>query len=161
MLPDPTQIIFKVLVRPTTSTTEDTIAPGNAVNPAAKVKPPYRRYTVDLAADPRNIAFTHAPEGSYQDGIQFLTYLYDQDGTIINASGTTVQANIPQAAYATSLRSGLQFHQQISVPVKGAYYLRIGIHDINGDHVGAIEIPVAAVSKMPPADAPAASSPAK
>ncbi len=160
-VPDPTQIIFKVLVRPATTTTEDTLASGNAANPAAKVKPPYRRYTIDFAANPRDIAFTHSPAGNYQGDIQFLTYLYDQDGTIINTSGTTVQANIPPATYDASLRTGLQFHQQISVPVKGDYYLRIGIHDVTGDHVGAIEIPVAAVRKMPPADAPTASSPAK
>ncbi|HEY6376821.1 MAG TPA: VWA domain-containing protein, partial [Edaphobacter sp.] len=154
--PDPTQIIFKVLVRPATTATEDSLTPDNAANPAAKVKPPYRRYTIDFAANPRDIAFTHTPEGNYQDGIQFLTYLYDQDGTVLNTTGATVNANLPQAAYAASLRSGLQFHQQISVPAKGAYYLRIGIHDVAGDHVGAIEIPIAAVSKLPPADAPAA-----
>ena len=154
--PDPTQIIFKVLVRPATAATEDTLAPDNTPNPAAKVKPPYRRYTIDFAADPRDISFTQSPGGNYLGDIQFLTYLYDQDGTLLNTTGSAVKANLPPAAYAASLHGGLQFHQQISVPVKGAYYLRIGIHDVAGDHVGAIEIPIAAVSKMPPADAPAA-----
>ena len=153
--PDPTQILFKVLVRPATATTEDTLSTGNAPNPAVKVKPPYRRYTIDFAANPRDISFAHSPEGNYLGHIQFLTYLYDQDGTIINTSGTTVQANIPPAAYNASLSTGLQFHQQISVPVKGSYFLRIGIHDLTGDHVGAIEIPIAAVSRIPPADTPA------
>jgi VWFA-related protein len=159
--PDPTQIIFKVLVRPATAATEDTLAPSNTVNPSVKVKPPYRRYTIDFAADPSDIAFTHLPQGNYQGGIQFLTYLYDQDGTLINTSGSTVQANIPPAAYNASLRSGLQFHQQISVPVKGTYYLRIGIHDLTGNRVGAVEIPIAAVSKIPPADIPVAPPPAQ
>jgi VWFA-related protein len=153
--PDPTQVIFKVLVRPATATTEDTLAPDNALNPAAKVKPPYRRYTIDFAVNPRDISFTRSPEGNYQGDIQFLTYLYDQDGNLFNISGTTVKANLPPTAYAASLRTGLQYHQEISVPVKGVYFFRIGIHDVNGDHVGAIEIPVAVVSKVPPADAPA------
>ena len=154
--PDPTQIIFKVLVRPTTTMTEETLAPGNAPNPAIKAKAPYRRYDIDFAVNPRDIGFTHSPEGNYQGDIQFLTYLYDQDGNLLNISGTTVKANIPPATYAASLHGGLQFHQQISVPVKGTYFLRIGIHDVTGDHVGAIEIPIAAVSKMLPADTPVA-----
>jgi len=156
--PDPTQILFKILVRPATASTEDALAPDNAPNPTTKVKPPYRRYSIDFAANPRDITFTRSPEGNYQADIQFLAYLYDQDGTLLNTTGAAVKANMPPAAYAASLRGGLQFHQQISVPAKGAYYLRIGIHDVTGDRVGAIEIPVAAVSKMPPADTPATSS---
>ena len=51
--------------------------------------------------------------------------------------------------------------QQISVPAKGEYYLRIGIRDTASDHVGAVELPVAAVAKLPPVamPAPAATAP--
>jgi len=31
------------------------------------------------------------------------------------------------------------------VPVQGNYYLRIGIHDLGSDRVGAVEIPVASL----------------
>jgi hypothetical protein len=46
-------------------------------------------------------------------------------------------------------RDGIHLKQEISVPAKGEYFFRIGIHDLNSDHVGAVELPVSAVSKLP------------
>jgi hypothetical protein len=43
----------------------------------------------------------------------------------------------------------MRFKQEISVPVKGEYFLRIGVHDPATDKVGAVELPVAEVSKLP------------
>jgi hypothetical protein len=40
------------------------------------------------------------------------------------------------------LLSGLHAEQQIAVPVKGNYFLRVGVHDVPSDHIGALEIPV-------------------
>ncbi|MGB3629953.1 MAG: hypothetical protein WBA18_10675, partial [Terracidiphilus sp.] len=51
------------------------------------------------------------------------------------------------------------YRQQISVPVKGEYYLRIGMLDRTSGNMGAIEVPVATVAKLPPAGAAAASKP--
>jgi hypothetical protein len=40
------------------------------------------------------------------------------------------------------MQSGLPVKQQIAIPVKGNYFLRVGVHDVASDHIGAIEIPV-------------------
>lgn len=53
---------------------------------------------------------------------------------------------------------GLPFHQEVSVPVNGEYYLRTAVHDMETDHSGAVEIPVAAVAKLAPLSAPAAAA---
>ena len=45
------------------------------------------------------------------------------------------------------------FHQVISVPVNGNYYIRTGVHDLTTDKVGAVEIPAAVVAKLPPLQA--------
>ena len=37
------------------------------------------------------------------------------------------------------LRGGANAHQEIAVPATGEYFLRIGVHDISSDRVGAIE----------------------
>ncbi len=37
---------------------------------------------------------------------------------------------------------GLPMMQEIAVPAKGNYFLRIGVHDLGDDHVGALEIAV-------------------
>ncbi len=150
--PDPTEIIFKARVLPITGRPEAQPAPGNLLNPNGKVKGPFVRYAIDIAADPR-VMLTTTPEGFHQGTAQFLTYVYDQDGNIVNLVDNRTRANLPPEAYANSLRVGLHWHQEISVPEKGSYFLRIGIHDLTGDRVGAIEVPVAAVKNLPPLDA--------
>jgi hypothetical protein len=64
-----------------------------------------------------------------------------------------MNASLPTATYTKVLQHGLQMSQLISVPQdpkhKGEYYLRIALHDVPGDRVGAIEIPVGAVHEEP------------
>jgi VWFA-related protein len=149
--PEPTEIIFQARVVPASATTEDTLAPGTAAGPdASKIKPPYRRYTVIFAADPSNVRFTQSADGNYSGQIQFVTYVYDHDGQVITRAGNEIHTNLSRAQYAALFRGGLHFIQQISVPDKGEYYFRIGVHDVDGDHAGAVEFPVAAVRNLPP-----------
>jgi hypothetical protein len=61
------------------------------------------------------------------------------------------------------MQSGpVKYVQQISVPTTGDYSLRIGMRDDATDHIGSVELPVAAVAKLPsvavplPAPAPQA-----
>lgn len=156
--PDPTEIIFKARVLPVTASTEEQPATGNLLNPNIKTKGPFVRYAIDIAADPR-VMLTTTPQGYHEGAAQFLTYVYDQDGNIVNLVDNKTRANLPPEAYAQSLKVGLHWHQEVSVPAKGNYFLRIGIHDLTGDRVGAIEVPVAAVKNLPPLAAPPATSP--
>ena len=156
--PDPTEIIFKARVLPLSGQTETQPAPGNALNPHIQTKGPYRRYAVDIAADPRALL---APSvGSYSGTIQFLTYVYDRDGNIVNMVDNKIRADLTPAAFEASLHTGLHWRQEISVPTKGSYFLRIGIHDLTGNRVGAIEVPVAAVRNLPPLSASTDPAPA-
>jgi hypothetical protein len=52
------------------------------------------------------------------------------------------------AAIQQVLKEGIRYQQQIAAPAKGEYYLRMGVHDLIGDKVGAMEIPVASVATM-------------
>jgi hypothetical protein len=42
----------------------------------------------------------------------------------------------------------VRFRQEISVPLKGEYYLRSAVHDQGSDGVGGVEVPVAAVAGL-------------
>jgi hypothetical protein len=53
-----------------------------------------------------------------------------------------------KAKKATMLKSGMQFHQEINVPVKGDFYIRAGIHDRIGDAMGAVEMDVNRVKAL-------------
>ena len=148
--PDPTQIIFKARVLPATNTPEQNLATGNALNPSSDMKGPYSRIAIDIAADPYAIHIEHASDGNYHAYLQFLTYVYDQNGSLLNVENDPVRANFSPAVYERVLHSGLPYHEEISVPLKGDYYLRIGLHDLTSNHIGAVEVPIAAVKNLPP-----------
>lgn len=111
---------------------------------------PMRAAMMHGAPDPRQIRFTQSADGNYAGQIQFVTYVYDHDGQLITRAGNEVHTNLPREGYVALFRGGLHFVQQISVPDKGDYYFRIGVHDMDGDHAGAVELPVAAVRNLPP-----------
>jgi VWFA-related protein len=152
--PDPTQIIFKARILPVSTDTEDKLAPGSAANPYSKLsRGPYRRYQIDMAIDPRPLLFTKSSDGLYHSQLELRVYVYDGDGSLIIDSRTAGQSDLTSDLLKQVLTSGYPLHQQISVPAKGNYFLRIGLRDITGDRLGAIEVPVANISKLPPLSA--------
>jgi hypothetical protein len=48
------------------------------------------------------------------------------------------------------MKGTVSIHLEISVPVRGETYLRIGVHDLPTDRIGVVEIPVASVSRLAP-----------
>jgi VWFA-related protein len=139
--PEPTQIVMKVRAVPLGSTSEDAVAAGNTPDP--KTRGPYQRYAIDYAADARHIQFVPNADGTFKVSLEFAVLVYDDQGKLYNSISKVAGAdNITAAKKATMLKSGMQFHQEISVPVKGDYYIRAGIHDRVGDAMGAVEMDV-------------------
>ncbi len=160
--PAASQIVFQARVLPAGAATEDTVAPNN--NPSKTLQGPYRRYNIDISADPRAMAFVDTPEGTHHDNVEFVSFLYDSQNKLVNTTSATISANLKYTPAEIAAHGGIPFHQQISVPAKGQYFLRIGVHDIQGDRVGSLELPISAVAHLPPAPpttAPAAAPPAK
>ena len=89
-----------------------------------------------------------------------MTFVYDQSGQLIGTTAKSIHTNMPVDGYKQLFQHGLQFHQEVSVPLKGDYYLRIGLHDLTSNRVGAVEISVASVKNLPPPPAPASPTPA-
>jgi hypothetical protein len=150
--------MFTARVLPVSASTEESLAPGNKTGKGGKA--PYRRYRVDFAIDPRAIHFSQTPDGNRHETLEFVTHVYDADGNLVDSVGTSIKTTVTPAEYEQFRRTGLPFHHEVSVPAKGDYYLRIAMHDVEVDQVGAIELPVASVQNLPPLAA-AASSPAK
>jgi VWFA-related protein len=145
--PDPTEIVFEARVVPVTGEEEPAVAKGNQVN--SKLKGPYRRYSVRFMANPDHVDCPVTPDGVHHCSLEFMTFVYDADGVMLNTELNGVKADIPEERYAIVRRVGLQFQQEISVPVKGESFLRIGLHDLTSDRVGAIEIHSSVLSKTP------------
>lgn len=154
--PQPTEILFKSRIRPLASPPENTLVTGNKPNPDPKVNVtgPYKGFGIDIVPDPRSISCPQGDDEVMHCAIEAATYVYDKDGTLLIANNWHAQYTLSPANYKALLQHGMAIHQAISVPVKGDYYLRTAVHDLNSDRVGAIQVPVAMVKNLPPLQAP-------
>jgi VWFA-related protein len=151
--PDPAEILFKVRIRPAAAPPEATPLKTNRTNPDPKVKlaGPYKEYGVDLVPDARSVSCPVVPAtGARRCALEVFTYVYDRDGQLLITANNNIRATLSPADYAKLQTTGMAFHQEVSVPVKGEYYLRTAIHDLVSDRVGAVEVPVAAVAHLDP-----------
>lgn len=150
--PQPSEIRFDVSVQPSIAATEPAPASGNHLSP--KAKGPYRRYTIHYIAHQRDIQCPANAAGTNVCVVEFMAFVYDADGLRVNTQINAISAKIEPTHYARlhqpGLHPGFQYHQDISVPAKGEFFLRLGIHDRVTNHVGAVELPVAVVSTLPP-----------
>jgi VWFA-related protein len=151
--PEPTEIIFAASIRPATADTEPDVAPGNEI--VGSTQGPYRRYTVQFGMDAHDVECTPAAEGAHHCLLESVIFVYDADGVLLNSVAGGISVDFSADQFATLEKSGIHFHQDISVPVDGASFLRIGVIDETTNKVGAVELPIAALAKLPP-PAPAA-----
>jgi hypothetical protein len=134
----PTQIIMKVRVLPISTGPEGSLADGNVPDP--KTRGPYRRYSVDYAADARHVQFVPTPNGTFKATCEFAVLVYDDQGALVNSLSRTAVADVDEQHKTVMMKTGMHMHQEISVPMKGHYWLRVGIHDRTGDRIGAVEL---------------------
>ena len=141
----PTEIVFTA-----------SLAPGSQVEKLKKNQPlpqgnflhadwqykPFRTDTILFQADVHRIRWTLTDDGVRHAMVDFVTVVYDQDGAPVNSLASTAQLDVDEATWHNLLHNGLPVRQQIAVPVKGNYFLRLGVHDEASDHIGALEIPV-------------------
>jgi VWFA-related protein len=156
--PEPTQILFETIVRPSIAAEESAPYPHN--QPSVAAKGPYRRYNVHYKAHLDDIHCNPTPQGPLYCAVEFVTCVYNADGLLINTQVNDIKEMVKPDFFASVHRTGnkpeFQYKQEISVPVKGDYYLRVGVHDLLTNHVGAVELPVSSVSNMPPLTATSA-----
>ena len=149
--PDPVEILFEASILPASDTTETELAPGSQSAP--KTTGPYRRYAVYFVADPKAITAAETSTGKYHIDMQFLSFVYSGEGALVTSIGKRITADLSAEQYNGILHSGVRYKQEVSVPAKGEYFLRVGLEDVTTQHVGALEIGVDAVSKMKPLSA--------
>jgi hypothetical protein len=115
--------------------------PDNYLEAGYKDKP-FRTYIVKIHADARAFRMNREADGRRHGTVEFVTLVFDQFGNRVNSSLSTAVLNLSEDSYRQLLANGLPAQQQIAVPVKGNYFLRVGVHDVPSDHIGAVEIPV-------------------
>ena len=148
--PEPTQILFKVRIRPANATPSDTVPASDQTNPKMNLKGPFRQYAVDLVPDAREVSCRQGTDGNSHCALEMWTFVYNSNGEKVITASNRLHSLLTPADYRKLLSGGMAFHQQISVPEKGQYYIRTAIHDMVSDRVGAVELPVAAVAQLDP-----------
>jgi VWFA-related protein len=148
--PGPTEILYKVRVLPAKDI-EDLVAEGNVLSPVGlkKASGQFRRFVVDFDAEAKDMLFPPKPEGGFDCKVEFVVQVYQADGTLVNTATKTLVTTLSLAQRNKLIHSGFPFHEEVSVPVNGTYSLRIGVHDFNSDHIGAVEVPVTSVQNLP------------
>jgi hypothetical protein len=141
--PTPAQIVFAAQIVPVSLAPNPAAASGNT--PGPKVHGPYIEYAVHYGIDPRNIVPQITPDGVHHGQLEVTALLYDSDGTLVNSASENAAVILDDRI----LQQGLHITQNLSVPVdpkrQHGYTFRVGVHDVNGDRVGALEVPVSAI----------------
>jgi len=155
----PTEIVFDARLQADTSAEKlgkgAPLPPDNFLKPEWQHKP-FRNYTVFFTADAHKIRLTRTSQGRRHGAVEFVAVVYTSNGEEVNSLINTARFDITTAQYRELLTSGLTQKMEIAIPVKGNYFLRLGVHDTTGDQVGALEIPVDQI-KLGVAPAPDAS----
>jgi VWFA-related protein len=141
----PTEIVFGARVQPDSNTEKlnknAAMPKDNFLKPEWQHKP-FRNYTILYDADLHRARFTRTPDGMRHGSFEFVAMVYTAEGEAVNSIIETAELNVSADRYRELLVSGLQMKEEIAIPVKGNFFLRLGVHDKEGDQVGALEIPV-------------------
>lgn len=156
-VPEPAQVQFTLQVQPAGEQKQPAPPPGNVTGQPgyARAKAPFQIYRVTFHLDARTVLLkpTDQPD-TLQALLQFTTLVYPLDGKpVVSTTGQT-SLDIRRDQLAALQHQGLSFQQFIAVPAGGTFSLRSGVFDLNSTRVGAIEVPVALVSSLPPIPLP-------
>lgn len=141
-------ILFKVRVIPATDPAAKgmTPAPGAAGTNAKKLKGPVTRYMIDYIVDPRRFTFQKTPDGVAHTRLQFAVLAYDGYGKVLNDVNNGVNVDLTPNLYEQVMSGGFPEHEEIDLPA-GRVFLRVVVHDLSSDSIGATEIPLVVAKK--------------
>jgi VWFA-related protein len=148
--PTPQDVVFKVRVLPASTAPETKLAPGNMLSPTNPSSGPYKRYDIDYALLPTELTLAKDASGVHSGQVKFTVYVYDASGKLLVTAHRGFNLNLKPELYDKFIKAAVQCHMEISVPDKTEGYLRLAVQDVPSDRFGVVEIPAAAVNKLPP-----------
>ncbi len=108
---------------------------------SASFKGPAHRYIVDLTLDAHGLALDTSPDGSHKAAIELAMIAYDSDGQRLSYYTHAFQLGLKAAQFERIMTSGISVRLPFDLPA-GQVDLRIGVHDLNADRAGSLEIPL-------------------
>jgi VWFA-related protein len=142
-LPDYSQIVFKILVKPTSPQPP---ADAKRIGSNLEMKGPFTRYGIDFAVAVDDLKLDSGADGLRTGLMEVMLVAYDAEGRPVNLVVQRSELRIPEKEYANVQRGGLQIHKEIDIPT-GATFLRSGIYDLKSNSVGTLGVAVASPEK--------------
>jgi hypothetical protein len=90
--------------------------------------------------------------------VDLFIVVYTANGEMINTMSDDMHMSAPLEDIKKAVAQGMVWHEEVSTPAKGEYFLRIVVRDEHKDRYGAVEVATSAVRnvvglKAPPPDA--------
>jgi hypothetical protein len=106
-----------------------------------ELKEPLMRYGVNFAVSVDDLGLTTARDGVRHGHLEEMVAACDKEGRILNLAKQESKLSVGPGDYSKLRTIGLQFHQEIDVPL-GEVILRAGIYDFDSGNAGTIGIPL-------------------
>jgi VWFA-related protein len=123
--------------------------PGNHLQ-AKWQKESARVYALHYDIDARNLQLASTPDGHRTGGLQVLATVYDDMGQLANSAVANLNLNFTADEYERLQKVPLSLDQKIAIPVKSNFFLRLGVHDVPSDRIGALQVSVDAIGSPTP-----------
>jgi len=147
--PPATQVPFYARVLPIPANAPDIVAPGEAPHPRRVLDSAHMlRYSVEYSTDVLNLSILSAPDGKRMAHVEYMALVYDAQGKRVNSAVKSLHEIWTPAQFPTTQQRGVRYQQQIDVPARGEFTIRLLVHDLTTDRIGSIDIPL---STLPPA----------
>jgi VWFA-related protein len=148
--PAATAILLRARVLPASDPTfQGVTLPTEPTQPAGDKSPslnrPTRRYIVDLTIDAHSLALENLPDGTRKAAIELAMIAYDGLGHPLNNYTHAYQVGLSAAQFERIMSSGISVRLPFDMPA-GDIDLRIGVHDLNADRAGSLDIPLSVPS---------------
>jgi VWFA-related protein len=145
------ELLFQVSIKPDPAVTR--LLPDEALPPknflaADYVGRPFRNYQLQYTVDPEKIEFSSSPDGRRRTELVYAVVVYTQEGEIVNSLVTQTSVNLDPRMYAelTPASQVVGATQEIAIPSKGIYFLRMAVQDLTGNLIGSMEVPLDAIA---------------
>ena len=142
---DPGTIVFEAHLKPETAVTKldkkAPLPPDNFMDPKYHDKP-YHEVEIDFKVPGKQFQMTPTADGKMSGQVEFAVTLLDDQGLLVNSITSSVEMSLKPQTYANMIQNGVAFPVKIAVPVKGNFFIRIGVHDTASNRAGTLEVPV-------------------
>jgi hypothetical protein len=92
---------------------------------------------------------TLGSDGRHKGAIEFTTYVFDDEGNVLNVADKMVPLDLTPETYKRFMSTPVRLHLLVSAPAKQESYMRILVRDVPNNRYGVVEIPTAEVRRLP------------